>query len=187
MNICSVKAYDVVNGPGIRHSVWVAGCNIHCNDCFNIEAQSFDIGEPWKRVMDRTKKYWVGSHINGLSILGGEPLDYRNFDATVDLCLYFKEACPDKNIMIWTGYDIQTCSGSFFKKDFSQGHDWIDNIDILMQVADWIVYGPYISSKRTLTEWYGSTNQRILDCRKSLEHKEIINTSRELIMEELDL
>ena len=187
MNICSVKAFDVVNGPGIRHSVWVAGCNIHCNDCFNIEAQSFDIGEPWKVVMDRTKKYWVGSHINGLSILGGEPLDYRNFDETVYLCLYFKEACPDKNIMIWTGYDIRTCNGSFFKKDFSQGNSCIDNIDFLMRVADWIVYGPYISSKRTLTEWYGSTNQRILDCRKSLEHKEMINTSRELIMEELDL
>ena len=89
--------------------------------------------------------------------------------------------------MIWTGYDIRTCGGSFFKKDFSQGNDWIDNLDALMRVADWIVYGPYISSKRTLTEWYGSTNQRILDCRKSLEHKDIINTSRELIMEELDL
>ena len=76
MNYSGIIKTDIANGPGIRISLFVSGCNRHCKNCYNKEAQNFDNGEPftqveYKTILDNVAK----THCSGLSILGGEILN----------------------------------------------------------------------------------------------------------------
>jgi len=44
MNYAEIKSHDIANGPGVRVSLFVSGCEHHCKDCFNREAWDFGYG-----------------------------------------------------------------------------------------------------------------------------------------------
>ena len=79
MNITNIKYFSTVNGNGVRTAVFVSGCNLHCEGCFNSGAWSFDTGhEMTAELIDKILDSIEPEYISGLSILGGEPLDPKN-------------------------------------------------------------------------------------------------------------
>jgi len=155
-----VRKMDISNGPGVRVSVFMQGCEFHCKNCFNAETWDFKGG---KEFTDETIEAIINlckqEHITGLSILGGEPMHPVNIEGTTELARVFKEECSEKNLWIWTGY--------LFDKDL-KGKE-------VLNYADVIVDGQYVDDLHDPTlKWKGSSNQRVIDVKKSIESKEVV-------------
>ena len=108
MKYAVIKKNDIANGPGVRVSLFVSGCNHHCKGCFNKIAWDFDYGTPFteetiKEIIDSMSPV----HIKGLTLLGGEPLDPANQGALLLLVKKVKETYPDKTIWCFSGYDFE--------------------------------------------------------------------------------
>lgn len=159
MNYSQIRRMDISNGPGIRVSLFTTGCTLHCEGCFNYELWDFNSGLPFTdREIDIICNELNKSHIRGLSILGGEPLD--NAEGILNLLKIVRERFGDsKDIWLYTGYII----------------DNFDSDSIEMQVislCDTIVDGPFIEKlKDSSLPFYGSSNQRIIDVKEWLKSK----------------
>ena len=164
MNITNIKYFSTVNGNGVRTAVFVSGCNLHCEGCFNSGAWSFDTGhEMTAELIDKILDSIEPEYISGLSILGGEPLDLKNQSGVAQLIEEFRERFGNKkDIWLWTGYEYDNIPLE------------VDTLYIITNV-DVIVDGPFIASKKDLNLPYrGSSNQRIIDAKKSYRSKNII-------------
>ena len=81
MNYCGLSTYDTANGPGIRVSLFVSGCTIHCKGCFNPESWDFDAGNKFdSETYRKLFKALEDPYVQGLSILGGDPFEEQNLD-----------------------------------------------------------------------------------------------------------
>ena len=146
MNYIGLNKYDTTDGPGSRVSLFVSGCTVRCKGCFNPESWNFKAG---KEFTDETLKqlcsYLDKDYIQGLSILGGEPLEPENEPTVAALCKTVKHFYPNKTIWLWTGktYDIV--------KDLP-----------VMEYIDTVVAGPYEQDLHIDHCYYGSSNQQII-------------------------
>ena len=153
-----VRKMDISNGPGVRVSIFMQGCQFHCKNCFNPETWDFNGGEEFtddtiKKVLDLCDK----SEVKGLSILGGEPMNPTNIEGTTKLAKAFKEKYPEKNIWTWSGYRYEDL------KDKE-----------VMKYIDVLVDGNYKDELHNPTlKWKGSENQRVIDVKKSIENGEV--------------
>lgn len=168
-NYASIKTYDIANGRGIRLSVFFSGCKHQCKGCFNKELWDYNYGKQFtKNVYDKKIKPFIKDYISGISILGGEPLCPENKEQTLNLCKWFKEDFPDKNIWIWTGYTYDELIERILSYDEFILDDILLNIDVLVD-------GRFIDTERDLTlKWRGSKNQRVIDVKKTLEQKHVV-------------
>ena len=108
MKYAEIKKHDVANGPGIRVSIFVSGCNHHCKGCFNEEAWDFNYGKTFtESTIDEVIEALKPNYINGLSLLGGEPFELVNQEGLLPLVKEVKEKFPNKTIWCYTGYDLQ--------------------------------------------------------------------------------
>lgn len=157
MNYNIIRKMDITNGKGIGISVFVQGCNIHCKGCFNSETWDFSKGKQWSnKEVEKVLEYSKASHISRLSILGGEPLDEKNFKEVLNLCIKFKKTFPNKDIWLYSGYDFLNIYNSFRK-------------DILVYI-DYLIAGPFVLELQDFTyKWAGSTNQQRIDVQKTLK------------------
>ena len=74
----TIRKMDISNGPGIRVSIFMQGCEFHCKNCFNPETWSFTKGNEFtQNTIDRVLELANKDYIQGLSILGGEPNQMR--------------------------------------------------------------------------------------------------------------
>ena len=106
MNYGKIKYFDIANGIGIRTSIFISGCSNHCKGCFQPETWDFNYGQ---KFTDETIKEILDSidneHIAGLSILGGDPLEYNNLEMVNKLIDEFRKRFGfTKDIWMWTGY-----------------------------------------------------------------------------------
>ena len=153
-----IRKMDIANGPGVRVSLFLQGCGFHCKGCFNPETWDFEGGEEFSdQVISEILELCSKDHIAGLSILGGEPLNPKNIDGTIELAKAFKETFPKKNIWVWTGFKYEdVCNKEIF-----------NYIDILVD-------GRYQDELHDFRlKWRGSSNQRVIDIKKSLKNNEI--------------
>ena len=151
MNYSKIKYFDIANGPGIRTSLFVSGCPIHCQGCFNQETWDFTGGSIFSLDVALSIFKSMNEHIAGLSILGGEPLAVQNYPVVQPLASDFKRNFPDKTIWLWTGYEW----------------DQVKNYTI-MDYIDVCVAGPFDVTKRDLSlKWCGSSNQQVIDVKKT--------------------
>ena len=155
MNYAKIKPVDVANGEGVRVSVFVSGCPHHCKGCFNQELWDYDAGQEFT-----FERIWhiinlcSNEYITGLSLLGGEPLDHANLKGMTDLCYTFKRFFPNKTIWCYTGYRFEEVS----------------HLNI-MKYLDVVVDGKFVQAlKDPRLKFRGSSNQRIIDVRKSIEN-----------------
>ena len=157
MNITNIKYFSTVNGTGVRTAVFVSGCNLHCDGCFNNGAWSFEVGKGLSLdLIDKILDSIEPEYISGLSILGGEPLDPKNQSGVAKLINKFRQRFGDrKTIWLWTGYEYDAVP--------------LDkHIFYILNNVDVIVDGPFIAKKKDLKLPYrGSSNQRIINARKS--------------------
>lgn len=170
MRIKSIKHNCCSNGEGVRTAIFIAGCPgviwnkktkkyDHCSGCFNSEAWSFDAGEElFSSAMNDILKSLSYKHIQGLSILGGEPLCKENQQDVAKIIKSVRDCYrQNKDIWLWTGY-IYTRNP--FNKNRIPKTKWtkyiLKNIDVLVD-------GPFIKDKFDINLRYrGSSNQRVL-------------------------
>ena len=152
MNYAAIKKADIANGPGVRVSLFVSGCRNHCPGCFNPETWDFDYGEPFtKQTEEELIMALRPSWIQGLSILGGDPMEPENQEALLPFLRRVKEELPEKDIWLYTGYCIEDVAGS-----------------LLLSYVDVLVDGPFIEAEKDISlAFRGSRNQRIIDLREN--------------------
>ena len=155
MNYASLNKTDAANGPGVRVSLFVSGCQLAldghpCPGCHNYEAWKKDYGKLFTdEVRDEIMEALRPSYITGFSLLGGEPLSSFNIEEEYTLLKEIKLFYPNKDTWLWTGYDY---------------YKWIkENDSKIFKYVDVIVDGPYIESLREPDlKFRGSSNQRII-------------------------
>ena len=169
MNYAAVKPTDVANGPGVRVSLFVSGCTHYCKECFNQEAWDFGYGTPYTEETTG----WIlelldHSYIAGLSLLGGEPLHPANQGAVLSLAERVKARFPEKTIWCYTGYDFE-------KEILGEMVPRMEETMRILKCLDVLVDGKFQLEKKDLKlRFKGSSNQRIIRVRESLEAGSII-------------
>ncbi|MBO5095597.1 MAG: anaerobic ribonucleoside-triphosphate reductase activating protein [Bacilli bacterium] len=160
MRYNKIRKMDVSNGEGIRVSIFMQGCVFNCEGCFNPETHDFNSGKEFTdETIDRILELCSKDYIVGLSILGGEPLHAKNIDGTTKLAKIFKETYPNKTLWVWSGF--------LFDRDL-KGKEVLNYIDVLVDGQfDIKLFNPKLA-------WRGSSNQRVIDVKKSLEKNEVV-------------
>ena len=164
MYFSEIKECDIANGPGVRVTVFVSGCTHHCNGCFNEMTWDFQYGREFtKEDMEKIIKLLEPSYIAGLTLLGGEPMEYVNQQGLLPLLRREKEQYPDKTIWCYTGY--------LYDRDILDNFcgKWEETRELLSYL-DVIVDGEFVEAQKDISlRFRGSSNQRIIDVKKSQE------------------
>ena len=162
MNYGTIKYCDIANGEGVRTSLFVSGCSHHCNNCFQPETWSFTFGEPFTpEVQDAILKSLEPAYVDGLSILGGEPMEPENQRILAPFLEQVKKAFPQKTIWTYTGDTYED-----LVNPESPRHT--DATDQMLNCIDILVDGPFIEDLKDITlRFRGSSNQRIIDLAKT--------------------
>ena len=160
MRYNKIRKMDIADGPGVRVSIFEQGCAFNCKNCFNPETHDFTGGKEFtQNTIDTVLKLCNNDNIEGLSILGGEPMHPKNIDGTKELAKAFKEKYPEKNVWVWSGYT--------FDKDLKDKE--------VLKYVDVLVDGQYVEELHNpMLNWKGSSNQRVIDVQKSLKENKII-------------
>ena len=177
MNYSAIKNCDIANGEGVRVSLFVSGCNHHCKGCFNKETWDFNHGKPFTddTIMEIIEMLRP-DYIKGLTILGGEPLDPKNLMEVYRLIISVRNTyCDKKSIWIYTGYTWEELMNRVRKFRHDSSDMMIDRdpdlvLSHLLSETDVLVDGRFIEEEKDISLVFrGSKNQRIIDCKKSLE------------------
>jgi len=160
MRYNKIRKMDIANGKGIRVSIFMQGCTFNCKNCFNPETHDFKGGKEFAdETIDKVLELCAVEHIEGLSILGGEPMHPNNIEGTTKLAKEFKEKFPNKTLWAWTGFKFDEY---LMDKEISK------YLDVLID-------GQYVDELRDPTlEWRGSSNQRVIDVQKSLKAGKVV-------------
>lgn len=171
MNYAKIRKCDVANGPGVRVSLFVSGCNHHCKNCFNPEAWNFNYGEEFtKKEEEQIIEDLKPEYITGLSLLGGEPFEQKNQEGLAPLVSKVKQEYPDKKIWCYTGF---TFDEQIIGKMINEEHR--ETTKQMLENIDYIVDGKFVNElKDPKLQFRGSSNQRIIDVKKSLAENEIV-------------
>jgi anaerobic ribonucleoside-triphosphate reductase activating protein len=159
----NIKKSDIANGVGVRVSLFVSGCTHHCKGCFNEETWNFMYGQEFtKETEEHILELLKPSYVSGLTVLGGEPLEFVNQQALLPFLEEVKKRYPEKTIWCYTGY--------VYEKDILERMvpKWKITKKIL-ELLDVLVDGPFEEDKKDITLLFrGSSNQRLIDVQKSL-------------------
>jgi anaerobic ribonucleoside-triphosphate reductase activating protein len=150
MNIKSITYPDVNNGLGCRVTLWVTGCTHHCPFCHNAELWDSNVGRKFTEE-DEEKIYEILKlpYMKGLTVSGGDPLAPYNRKDVMRFCSKVKIFFPDKDIWLYTGYQMEQIQNS-------------DSMKPILYFVDYIVDGLYDNNLRDISlKFRGSTNQTI--------------------------
>ncbi len=174
MNYCQIIDCDVANGPGLRVSLFVSGCTHHCPGCFNEVAWDKAYGKPWTpEDTQRLLKMLDRPYIQGLTLLGGEPMELYNQDSVWDIIKAVREKFPDKDIWLYSGYTFEQLTGKIPCLDADENSRCRGpHTDEILSGLNVLVDGPFILDEKDITlKFRGSHNQRVLYMTASL-HEE---------------
>ena len=170
MHVGEVMTADVANGEGMRVSVFVSGCRNHCKGCFQPQTWDFNYGREYtpeieQFIIDELSK----SYYDGITILGGDPMEPENQEPVLRLLRRIKKELPDKNVWVYTGYvyDRDLVPGG---KRFVDGvtRELLESIDILID-------GRFVEElKNQMLNFRGSGNQRIIKMKETLETGKVV-------------
>ena len=160
MRYNKIRKMDISNGPGVRVSVFMQGCTFNCKECFNPETHDFNGGKEFTDdTISRILTLCDNDNIEGLSILGGEPMHPNNIEGTTKLAKAFKEKYPNKSLWTWSGFSFD---------------NYLNDKEVSKYV-DVLVDGQFEEEKRDPTlHWRGSSNQRVIDVQKSLQENKVV-------------
>lgn len=158
MNYGSVKYCDIANGEGVRTSLFVSGCRHRCRGCFQPETWDFSYGKPFTpEVAAEILHSLEAPHVDGLTVLGGEPFEPENQEAVAGLLDQVRERFPSKTVWIYTG-DIyeRLVDESYARRTPAT--------DLILAATDILVDGPFVEDLKDISlRFRGSSNQRIID------------------------
>lgn len=150
MNYQTIMKDDLINGEGVRCSLFVSGCSHGCPECFNEDAWDYRSGTEFStETVDIILSELSKPYISGLSLLGGDALMPKNIETVIELCKVVKETYPNKNIWCWSGYTLEEIM--------------VNHAKDIIQYLDVLVDGKFIAEEKNLTlPFRGSNNQRVL-------------------------
>mgnify|MGYP004670743547 FL=1 len=161
MKIAGFYDESISNGLGWRAVLFVSGCPHHCPGCHNKEAQDFNYGEEFneEEILKRIKG---NSILNGITISGGEPLCKENIPGVLKFIKDVKAIRPEFNVWCYSGYTLD----QLIDRNDEETNKCLNEIDVLVD-------GRFVEAKKDPTlKFRGSSNQRILDLKPSLQtHK----------------
>ena len=167
----AIKKSDISNGEGIRTSLFVSGCRNRCKNCFNPETWAFDYGNPFtEEVAEEILATFKNPFVSGLTVLGGEPMEPENQKELLPFIREFKKRYPKRTLWLFTGnlYEELTAGvGKHFKctADTSE----------LLSYVDILVDGRFVKALHDISlRFRGSSNQRIIDMKKTLADGKIV-------------
>lgn len=162
MNYMAITYPDINNGIGLRVTLWLSGCNHKCIGCHNPETWDPNSGMFFGKLAEERLDYILSlGYIKGLTLSGGDPLYCPNRDSIYNLLLQIKNKFPHKDIWLYTGYKWEDIMNDSKMKD-------------IVSFCDTVVDGKFIKEKRCLAKFKGSTNQRVIDVKKSLLTNKIV-------------
>ncbi len=156
LRLAGVVRESIVDGPGIRMSVFVQGCPHHCKGCHNVHTWDPSGGYDGtvERILEEASKDPL---VCGLTLTGGEPFE----QAEALSVLAQRARAMGLNIFCYTGYTFEQLYAAF---------DTHPEYRALLMQCDWLVDGPFVESEMSLMlHFRGSRNQRILDVPASLK------------------
>ena len=160
----NIIEHDIANGEGVRISLFVSGCQFHCKDCFNPESWDYNYGKLYtQEITDYILSILQAPYVNGLSILGGDPLwqDEDGIAQLIDLVKQVKNI--GKTVWIWSGFTLEQLPSLSQSKQN------------LIQLCDVMIDGQYNKELRDLRlKWRGSSNQRVINIQQSIKEGKVI-------------
>ena len=168
MNYGRINPNDIANGTGVRVTLFVSGCTHHCKGCFNSETWDFNYGTPFtKETEDKILELLKPDYIEGLTLLGGEPMEPINQLSLHPFLKRVKKIFPQKNIWCYSGY--------LFDTEIKKGRAHCEVTDEILKLIDVLVDGRFIEEKKNIMlKFRGSENQRIIDVQKSLKQNSVV-------------
>lgn len=156
-----IRENDIANGTGVRVTLFVSGCRNHCKNCFQPETWNFNYGVPYTA---ETETHILESlsrpYIQGLTLLGGEPMEPENQRVLVQLLRRVRSVHPEKDVWCYTGYTIEQLQDA-------NSRCYCEVTDEFLSLIDVLVDGRFVDELRDITlKFRGSSNQRIIDMRK---------------------
>ena len=170
MHYGTIKLNDIANGEGIRVSLFVSGCTNHCKECFNPETWNFEYGKPFTEetenyILDNLKSDFV----NGLTLLGGEPMEPRNQAVLLPFVKKVKSIYPNKTIWLYSGFRLED---ELLKEG---AYPNCEHTLELLKHVDILVDGRFDRDLKDIRlNFRGSRNQRIIDVQQSLKQGKTI-------------
>ena len=161
--IADYKAFNFVDGEGVRNSLYVSGCPFACEGCFNAASQNFHYGKPFTQELeDQLIADTAHDYVQGVTFLGGEP--FLNTQVCLKVINRIRAEFGDtKDIWSWSGYTFEE-----LLLDSDDKLEMLSKIDILVD-------GRFeLSKKNLMLQFRGSSNQRIIDVKKSLAKGEVV-------------
>ena len=154
-----IEKDSMLNGDGLRVVLWVSGCNNYCKGCQNPQTWDVTSGKEFDteaedELFNCISKPWI----SGITFSGGDPLYIPNRDSVSRLAWKVKRQYPRKTVWVYTGYLWEDVRGL-----------------PIMQYTDVLVDGKFVEDLADVNyPWAGSTNQRVIDVKKSLEQGEVV-------------
>lgn len=175
MNYCGIIKADVANGLGFRVSIFVSGCRNKCPGCFNSQASDFKFGKEFTQkesdlIIEALNKHYI----KGITFLGGDPLEPENQEDVYNLIKRIRDTYGEKK-------DIWLYTGGIYEEIIKKDSRWqTPYLDKIFNNIDVLVDGPFILAKKDIqnTPFRGSTNQRLIDMKKTMSEKQV----KELIL-----
>lgn len=157
IRLAGILDNSLVNGEGMRAVIFSQGCTHNCKDCFNPHTHSFTGGEliDIDKLVTRIKSNPI---IHGVTFSGGDPM--QQADKFVELA---RKLNNQFNIWCFTGYTYEEILSSKDK----------NRLDLLYEI-DVLVDGEFKKELSGGLKYRGSSNQRIIDVKKSLKYKKLI-------------
>ena len=159
MNYHNITKDDMLNGDGLRVVLWTSGCTHCCDGCQNPQTWDVASGIPFDEEAEKELfEALEPCYVSGITFSGGDPLHPFNQEEVLRLAKKIKELMPKKRVWLYTGFT------------FEEIKDKVDltNIDVLVD-------GEF---KQELNDnnlkWVGSSNQRIIDVKKTLEENKVV-------------
>ena len=169
MNYAKINKNDIANGIGVRVTLFVSGCTHFCKGCFNSEAWDFNYGEPFTEdTVNELLEALAPSWIDGLTLLGGEPMEPQNQRALLPFLKTLKELYPEKTIWCFSGYTLED-------ELLSDSRARCEVTDEMLSLIDVLVDGEFVEELKDISlRFKGSSNQRLIDLKPTLASGEIV-------------
>ena len=169
MNYAKINKCDIANGNGVRVTLFVSGCTHQCPGCFNREAWDFNYGEEFtEEIENEILEALAPDYIDGLTLLGGEPMEPKNQRVLVPFLRRVREKYPKKSIWCFSGYTLD-------EELLKESRARCEVTDEMLSMIDVLVDGEFVEALKDISlRFRGSSNQRLIDLNPTLSSGKIV-------------